>query len=55
MRKTLLFLALMLGCMGLSAQSYHINLHSNGAVTYDNDVNDISEIHFEGSQPAQMI
>jgi len=55
MRKTLFFLALMLGCMGLSAQNYHINLHGNGVVTYDNDVNDISEIHFEGSQPAQMI
>lgn len=55
MRKTLFFAAFLLACMGLSAQNYHINLHNNGSVVYDNDVNDIHNIHFEGSQPANMI
>ena len=54
MRKTLFIMAFLLGCIGLNAQNYHINLHNNGSVIYDNDVNDIHEIHFEGSQPAQM-
>ena len=55
MRKTLFIAALLLGCMGLYAQNYHINLHKTGSVVYDNDVNDIHEIRFEGSHPAQML
>ncbi len=55
MRKTLFIMAFLLGCIGLNAQNYHINLHNNGSVLYDNDVIDIHDIHFEGSQPAQMI
>ena len=55
MRKALIFMALLLGCMGLNAQNYHINLHHSGTVVYDNDVSDIHDIHFEGSQPASMI
>ena len=55
MRKTLLLMALLLACMGLSAQNYHINLHNNGSVVYDNDVNNISEIRFQGSHPANML
>ena len=45
----------MLGCMGLSAQDYHINLHNSGTVVYDNSVSDIHQINFEGSNPANMI
>lgn len=48
-------MALLLACMGLSAQNYHINLHNNGSVVYDNDVNNISEIRFQGSHPANML
>ena len=45
----------MLGCISLNAQEYHINLHNAGSVIYDNSVSDIHTIHFEGSQPANMI
>ena len=55
MRKTLLLMSLLLACMGLSAQNYHINLHNNGSVIYDNDVNTIDEIRFQGHQPANML
>ena len=54
MRKTLL-LAFLLGCIGLNAQNYHIYLHQNGTLIYNNDVNTISDIHFEGSQPANIL
>jgi hypothetical protein len=55
MRKTLLIMAFLLACIGLSAQNYHINLHNNGNVVYDNDVNVIEDIRFQGSQPAKML
>ncbi len=55
MRKTLLILGLLIACKGLYAQDYHINLHSNGSVVYNNDVNDINDIRFQGSQPANML
>lgn len=55
MRKTLFILAFLLGCIGLSAQNYHINLHNGGSVVYDNDVNTIDDIRFQGSQPANML
>ena len=55
MRKTLLIMALLLACMGLSAQNYHINLHNNGSVMFDKDVNAINDIHFQGSQPANIL
>ena len=55
MRKTLFLLAFLLGCIGLNAQNYHIYLHKTGTVIYNNDVNTISDIHFEGSQPANML
>ena len=55
MRKTLLILALLLACTWLNAQNYHINLHNNGSVVYDNDVSDIHQINFEGSDPANML
>lgn len=48
-------MSLLLACMGLSAQNYHINLHNNGSVIYDNDVNTIDEIRFQGHQPANML
>ena len=48
-------MALLLACMGLSAQNYHINLHNNGSVMFDKDVNAINDIHFQGSQPANIL
>ena len=51
MRKALFIAAFLLGCIGLNAQNYHINLHKTGSVIYDNDVSDIHEIRFEGSAP----
>ena len=55
MRKTFFILAFLLGCIGLSAQNYHINLHNNASVVYDNDVNAINDIRFQGHQPANML
>ena len=55
MRKTMMIMAFLLACIGLNAQDYHINLHNNGSVIYDNDVNTISDIRFQGSQPANML
>ena len=48
-------MALLLASLGLNAQNYHINIHNNGSVIYDNDVNAISDIRFQGSQPANML
>lgn len=48
-------MAFMLGCIGLSAQNYHINLHNNGSITYDDEVNAINDIRFQGHQPANML
>ena len=55
MKKSLMILAFLLGCLGLNAQNYHINLHNSGSVIYDHDVNTITEIRFRGSQPAIMV
>ena len=48
-------MALLLACIGLSAQNYRINLHNNGSVVFDKDVNAINDIHFQGSQPANIL
>ncbi len=55
MRKPLFIMAFLLGCIGLNAQNYHINLHSNGSAVYDNDVNTINDIRLQGSQPAHLL
>ena len=55
MKKTALIFALLLGCIGLYAQNYNINLHRSGSVIYSEDVNNVSTIRFEGSQPANML
>ena len=55
MRKTLFITALLLACIGLNAQDYHINLHKNGSIVYDDNVNTIEDIRFQGSQPAEML
>ena len=55
MRKAIVILALLLGCLSLKAQVYLINLHDNGSVVYSNSVNDVHQIRFEGNQPATMV
>lgn len=55
MKKTTLLFAFLLGCIGLFAQNYNINLHRSGSVIYTEDVNNVSTIRFEGSQPANML
>ena len=55
MRKTLLIMAFLLGCIGLSAQDYQLNLHNSGSVIYQNNVNAIEEIRFQNGNPANML
>ena len=54
MRKYMFLLALALGCISLQAQDYYINLHQSGQVTYQNNVNEIGSMHFQGS-PASLL
>ena len=55
MKKNFLILLGLLISVGIYAQDYHINLHNNGSVMYDNNVNTIYDIRFQGSQPANML
>ena len=55
MRKTLFIMAFLLGCMGLSAQDYQLNLHNSGSVIYQNNVSDIHQIHFDNGNPVNML
>ena len=55
MKKTVFLWAIMAGCLGLQAQNYQLNLHKSGSVVYQNDVNAIEEIRFEGNLPANML
>lgn len=55
MKKTVFLWAIMVGCLGLQAQNYQLNLHKSGSVVYQNDVNAIEEIRFEGNLPANML
>ena len=55
MKKTTLLFTFLLGCISLFAQNYNINLHRSGSVIYTEDVNNVSTIRFEGSQPANML
>ena len=55
MRKYAFLLAFLLGCVSLQAQEYYINLHQSGQVMYQNTVNQINNIYFQGSTPASMV
>ncbi len=55
MRKSFILFTFLLGCIGLHAQEYHINLHRSGSVIHDNDVNEITEIVFQGHGPSMMV
>ena len=54
MRKYAFLLALVLGCISLQAQEYYINLHQSGQVIYQNNVNGIESMQFQGS-PASLL
>ena len=53
MRKTAILLALLISCIGLHAQEYYINLHQSGQVIYQNNVNGINSMNFQGN-PASL-
>jgi len=50
MRKTLLMSALLLACMGLSAQEYHMKVYNNAFLLYDKGVSAIEEFRFDGTR-----
>ena len=54
MRKLALLAALLIGCIGLQAQEYYLNLHQSGQVTYQNNVNGIGNMQFQGN-PASLL
>ena len=55
MKKIALVLVFLMGCIGLQAQEYYINLHHSGQVTYQNSVNGIENMSFQGSNPASLL
>lgn len=54
MRKYAFLLALVLGCVSLQAQEYYLNLHQSGQVLFQNNVNEIENLYFQGSNPASL-
>ena len=55
MKKLALILASLFIVGGIFAQDYSINLHGSGSTIYNNSVNNISDIRFEGNNPANML
>ena len=54
MKKIALLMALVLGCISLQAQEYHLKLHQSGTVLYQNSVNSINSMSFQGSNPVSL-
>ncbi|MBR5726407.1 MAG: carbohydrate-binding domain-containing protein [Muribaculaceae bacterium] len=50
MRRTLFIMAFLLGCIGLSAQDYHMKVFNTASLLYDKDVNSIEEFRFDGTR-----
>ena len=48
MRKTIFIMAFLLGCIGLSAQEYHMKVFNTAFMLYDKDVSSIEEFRFNG-------
>ena len=48
MRKTLIIIALLLGCISLNAQEYHMKVFNTAFILYDKDVSTIEEFRFNG-------
>lgn len=54
MKKWAFLMALVLGCISLQAQEYYLNLHQSGQVIYQNSVNAINNISFQGNNPVSL-
>lgn len=54
MRKLAILAALLIGCISLQAQDYYINLHQSGQVIYQNNVNEINNLYFQGDSPTSL-
>ena len=54
MKRITLLLVFLLGFIGLQAQEYYINLHQSGQVLFQNNVNEIEDIYFQGSNPSSL-
>ena len=48
MRKSLIIIALLLGCFSLNAQEYHMKVFNTAFILYDKDVSTIEEFRFNG-------
>lgn len=55
MRKIAFFLAFMLIGLGLQAQDYRMNLHHAGQVMFQNNVNEVNNMNFQGSNPSSLV
>ena len=55
MRKLAFLAALLISCIGLQAQEYYINLHQSGQVMYQNNVNEINDMYFQGNPASFLI
>ncbi len=54
MKKIAFLIVLVMGCIGLHAQEYYISLHQSGQVVYQNNVNDIENMSFQGNNPSSL-
>ena len=54
MKKITFLLAILISCLGLQAQDYYINLHTAGQVMFQSNVNEVSNMNFQGSNPASL-
>ena len=54
MKKIAFLLALIMSCIGLQAQEYYINLHQSGNVMFQNNVNEINNMYFQGGNPSSL-
>ena len=48
MRKSLIIIALLVGCISLNAQEYHMKVFNTAFILYDKDVSTIEEFRFNG-------
>ena len=48
MKKLLIIMVLLLGCIGLNAQNFHMKVFNNAFMLYDKDVSTIEEFRFDG-------
>lgn len=54
MKKIAFLLTILICCLGLQAQDYYINLHMAGQVMFQNNVNQVNNMNFQGNNPASL-